>query len=107
MGFRVEGGAVARLVIDRAAKRNALTRAMWAALPGLLGDLASDDEVKVLLVTGEGASFSAGADIRELISGDDPADPMAELRASNLQAQAAFAADAVPADHHEVPALQR
>lgn len=27
--FRVEGGAVARLVIDRVAKRNALTRAMW------------------------------------------------------------------------------
>ena len=90
VGFRIEGGAVARLVIDRAAKRNALTRAMWAALPGLLDDLASDDEVKVLLVTGEGASFSAGADIRELISGTDPADPMAEMRASNLQAQAAL-----------------
>jgi enoyl-CoA hydratase/carnithine racemase len=80
VGFRVEGGAVARLVIDRAAKRNALTRAMWAALPGLLADLASDDEVKILLVTGEGASFSAGADIRELISGADPADPMATRR---------------------------
>jgi enoyl-CoA hydratase/carnithine racemase len=90
VGFRVEGGAVARLVIDRAAKRNALTRAMWAALPGLLAELAADDEVRVLLVTGEGASFSAGADIRELISGADPADPMAELRASNLEAQAAL-----------------
>ncbi|HEY3562112.1 MAG TPA: enoyl-CoA hydratase/isomerase family protein [Kribbella sp.] len=90
MGFRIEGGVAARLVIDRAAKRNALTRAMWAALPGVLADLASDDEVKVLLVTGDGASFSAGADIRELISGADPADPMAELRESNLLAQAAL-----------------
>jgi len=88
--FRIERGAVARLVIDRVAKRNALTRATWAALPELLAELAGDDEVKVLLVTGEGPSFSAGADIRELISGDDPADPMAELRAFNLRAQAAL-----------------
>lgn len=90
LGFRVERGAVARLVIDRAEKRNALTRAMWEALPGLLAKLAADDEVKVLLVAGAGPSFSAGADIRELISGDDPADPMAELRAFNLRAQTAL-----------------
>ncbi|GAA1574999.1 enoyl-CoA hydratase/isomerase family protein [Kribbella karoonensis] len=81
---------VARLVIDRVAKRNALTRAMWKELPGLLAGLAVDDEVKVLLVTGEGPSFSAGADIRELISDADPDDPMAELRAANLRAQAAL-----------------
>ena len=90
MGFRVERGVVARLVIDRVEKRNALTRGMWEALPGLLAELAADDEVKVLLVTGAGPSFSAGADIRELISGDDPADPMAELRAFNLRAQTAL-----------------
>ena len=90
LGLRVEGGVVARLVIDRVAKRNALTRAMWEALPGLLAELAADDQVKVLLVTGEGPSFSAGADIGELISGDDPADPMAELRAFNLRAQTAL-----------------
>jgi enoyl-CoA hydratase/carnithine racemase len=30
-----------------------------------------------------GPSFSAGADIGDLISGADPADPMAELRAAN------------------------
>ncbi|MGW6282110.1 enoyl-CoA hydratase/isomerase family protein [Kribbella sp. NPDC055071] len=90
LGFRVERGAVARLVIDRVEKRNALTRAMWEALPVLLADLAADDEVKVLLVSGAGPSFSAGADIRELISGADPADPMAELRSANLRAQVAL-----------------
>jgi enoyl-CoA hydratase/carnithine racemase len=90
LGFRVERGAVARLVIDRVEKRNALTRAMWEAVPGVLAELAADDEVKVLLVTGAGPSFSAGADISELISGDDPADPMAELRSFNLRAQTAL-----------------
>lgn len=90
LGFSVETGPVARLVIDRAAKRNALTRAMWEALPGLLAELAADPEVKVLLVSGAGPTFSAGADIGELVSGADPADPMAELRAHNLRAQAAL-----------------
>ncbi|MFI5710530.1 enoyl-CoA hydratase/isomerase family protein [Kribbella sp. NPDC051620] len=90
LGFSVERGAVARVVIDRVPKRNALTRAMWEALPGLLAELAADPEVKVLLVTGAGATFSAGADIGELVSGADPADPMAELRAHNLRAQAAL-----------------
>jgi enoyl-CoA hydratase/carnithine racemase len=90
LGFGVERGAVARLVIDRVPKRNALTRAMWEALPGLLAELAADPEVKVLLVTGAGPTFSAGADIGELVSGADPADPMAELRAHNLRAQTAL-----------------
>lgn len=89
-GFSVEPGVVTRLVIDRPAKRNALTRAMWEALPGLLSVLAADHEVKVLLVSGAGDSFSAGADIGELVSGADPADPMAEIRAANLRAQAAL-----------------
>jgi len=52
LGFRTESGVVARLVIDRVEKRNALTRSMWEALPGLLAELAADDEVKVLLITG-------------------------------------------------------
>ncbi|TWD80821.1 enoyl-CoA hydratase/carnithine racemase [Kribbella amoyensis] len=86
-GLRVVAGEVSRLVIDRAEKRNALTRAMWAALPGLLTPLAADPAVKVLLVTGAGPTFSAGADIGELVSGADPRDPMAELRAANLDAQ--------------------
>lgn len=90
LGFSVETGAVTRLVIDRVPKRNALTRAMWEALPGLLAELAADPELKVLMVTGAGPSFSAGADIGELVSGADPADPMAELRAHNLRAQAAL-----------------
>jgi enoyl-CoA hydratase/carnithine racemase len=90
LGFSVDVGPVATLVIDRVDKRNALTRAMWEALPGLLADLATDLQVKVLLVSGAGPSFSAGADIGDLVSGADPADPMAEIRAHNLRAQVAL-----------------
>ncbi len=89
IGIAVDG-PVATLTVDRPAKRNAMTRAMWAAVPGLLDRVV--DDVRVLLVTGAGASFCAGADIGELLGGDDPADPMAGLRADNLAAQAAIRA---------------
>jgi enoyl-CoA hydratase/carnithine racemase len=83
-------GAVAALTIDRPDKRNALTAAMWAALPGILSGLADDPEVRVLVVTGAGTSFCAGADITDLLGGPDAGDPMAQLRRDNLAAQAAL-----------------
>jgi enoyl-CoA hydratase/carnithine racemase len=83
-------GHVARLTIDRPDKRNAMTAAMWAGLPGVLDGLAGDPAVRVLVVTGSGPSFCAGADISELLSGPDPADPMADLRRDNLAAQSAL-----------------
>src|SRR3954470_5920361 len=83
-------GHVARLTIDRPDKRNAMTAVMWAALPGVLGGLAEDPGVRVLVVTGAGPSFCAGADISDLLGGPDPADPMAAVRRDNLDAQAAL-----------------
>src|SRR6476660_3926062 len=83
-------GDVAVLTIDRPAKRNAMTAAMWAGLPGVLAGLAHDPAVRVLVVTGAGPSFCAGADIADLLSGPDPADPMAVVRRDNLAAQAAL-----------------
>jgi enoyl-CoA hydratase/carnithine racemase len=83
-------GAVAVLTINRPEKRNAMSAAMWAALPGLLAELAADRGVRVLVVTGAGESFCAGADIGDLLSGPDPADPMAEVRRDNLAAQTAL-----------------
>jgi enoyl-CoA hydratase/carnithine racemase len=91
--LRVErDGAVAVLTIDRPEKRNAMTAGMWAALPELLAVLADDATVRVLVVTGAGPSFCAGADIADLLGGPDPDDPMAEVRRDNLAAQAALRA---------------
>ncbi|MGW5125867.1 enoyl-CoA hydratase/isomerase family protein [Streptomyces sp. NPDC004069] len=59
-------GAVATVVIHHPAKRNAMTAAMWRALPPLLDDLAADPDVRVLVLTGAGATFCAGADISTL-----------------------------------------
>src|SRR5437588_695755 len=61
-----ERGAVSTLVLNRPAKRNAITLEMWQALPALLADLASDPELRVLVVRGAGAeAFASGADISE------------------------------------------
>ena len=46
--------------------------------------------MRVLVVTGAGASFCAGADISGLLGGTDPDDPMADVRRHNLAAQTAL-----------------
>ena len=56
---------VAVLRVDREAALGALSRGMVEALLGYLQDLASDPEVRVLVVTGTGRGFVAGADIGE------------------------------------------
>ncbi|MFF7448882.1 MULTISPECIES: enoyl-CoA hydratase-related protein [unclassified Streptomyces] len=58
--------SVATVVIDRPAKRNAMTAAMWRALPPLLDTLAADPGVRALVLTGAGGTFCAGADISTL-----------------------------------------
>lgn len=56
---------VARLTIDRAAKRNAMNHAMWSALPALV--TRASTEARVLVVQGApGGVFCAGADISEV-----------------------------------------
>lgn len=56
---------IARLTFSQPAKRNALTAAMWAALPKRLAEVAADESLRALIVTGAGEHFAAGADISE------------------------------------------
>ncbi|MEU8581085.1 enoyl-CoA hydratase/isomerase family protein [Streptomyces abikoensis] len=59
-------GPVATVRIVNPAKRNAMTTGMWKDLPGLLARCAADPAVRVLVLTGEGGTFCAGADIATL-----------------------------------------
>jgi enoyl-CoA hydratase/carnithine racemase len=61
-------GQSATLVINRPAKRNAITVAMWAAIPDLVAQAATDPEVKLVFIRGAGGVFAAGADIAEMPS---------------------------------------
>jgi len=56
---------VATVAISNPARRNAMTVGMWEALPRVLAGLAADPGVRVLVLTGEGDTFCAGADISD------------------------------------------
>lgn len=56
-------GAVARLRLNRPDLHNAFDAMVIAALTGALEAVAADDSVRVVVLEGEGASFSAGADL--------------------------------------------
>lgn len=57
--------AVATITLNRPEKRNALSIAVRDAVSDALDRLAADDECRVVVVTGAGAVFSAGFDLRE------------------------------------------
>ena len=56
-------GPVVHLVLDRPALHNAFDAALIARLTGALEEVAADDAVRVVVLSGAGASFSAGADL--------------------------------------------
>ena len=59
-------GAIATLTIDRPESLNALSRKVLEELEQALHEVASNTEIRVLLLTGEGRAFVAGADIAEM-----------------------------------------
>jgi len=82
-------GGVATLTIDRPRVRNAITPAGWDALHDLFDELARDDAVRVVVLTGAGEDFCSGADV-----GGDPRDreghPLDGMRAVGRACQTLF-----------------
>jgi enoyl-CoA hydratase/carnithine racemase len=56
---------VATVELNRAAKKNAISFAMWQKLARLFRGFANDHSLRVAILTGNGDAFSAGADISE------------------------------------------
>jgi enoyl-CoA hydratase/carnithine racemase len=59
-------GAVRHVVLGRAEKRNALNEELIRGLGEALEQAASDDEVRCVVVRGDGAMFSSGMDLGDL-----------------------------------------
>jgi enoyl-CoA hydratase len=79
-------GALATVTLDRPKVLNALNAATFAELDSAFNELASDDEIRVVLLTGSRErAFAAGADIRELAAVD-----ASEGKAFSLRGQAVF-----------------
>ncbi|MFF7470945.1 enoyl-CoA hydratase family protein [Streptomyces sp. NPDC008092] len=66
---RTHARAVTTLSLDATATRNALSAALVAGLAEALTDCAKDPDVRAVVLTHTGNTFSAGADLR------DPPDP--------------------------------
>ncbi len=57
---------VATVTLNRPDKRNALSSALVTTLRDALDDAAADDDARVVVLTGAGKAFSAGADLAAL-----------------------------------------
>ncbi len=55
---------VATLTLNRPQARNAITTAMFLEMERILLEIEADDGVRVLVLTGAGKGFSAGADLK-------------------------------------------
>jgi len=64
--FALEDG-VATVTFNRPDRLNALTFGVYADLRDLLGELPHRDDVRALVITGEGRGFCSGGDVHEII----------------------------------------
>ena len=69
--YEVDGGA-ATLTINRPEKRNAMSHAMLLDFLGAVEKAGDDPSVRVLIVTGTGGSFCAGADLSDFAEAAEP-----------------------------------
>lgn len=82
-------GAVARVMLNRPEKRNALTRRFWPDMRAALAELEQDSDARTVILTGAGeAAFCAGGDIAEF----QELGCEEERRAFQADAMATFAA---------------
>ena len=74
---QLDDGRIARITLNRPQARNAQNRGMLVELGSAFADAEADDEVRVVILTGAGPSFSAGHDMgseigqREITPGPD------------------------------------
>jgi enoyl-CoA hydratase/carnithine racemase len=67
----VTPGPVARLVLNRPDKRNALSLELMEEMTTALRDVSGDRDTRVIVVEGAGPAFSAGHDLAEMIGRDE------------------------------------
>lgn len=84
-------GAVGRLVVANPERRNAVSLAMWQAIPGAVAALVAHPDVRVIVVRGDGdLAFVSGADISEFATVRKDAASARAYEASNADAFSAL-----------------
>lgn len=65
---------IGRVVMDRPGRHNAMNPEMAAAIATALEDVATDDDVRCIVLTGSGETFNTGADLAGLDGNERDAD---------------------------------
>jgi len=81
-------GHIRHLILDVPTRRNALDVPMLREIAEAVQVVAADEAARVLIVSGEGKAFCAGADIHSLFG--DPTRPPHEIRADLKRVYASF-----------------
>ncbi len=85
-------GPIGWIVFNQPEKRNAVSQEMWQLMPDYVHDLATDDEIRVVVLRGAGeAAFVAGADISQFKERRRNMDDEAEYRRISGRGQEALA----------------
>lgn len=62
--FEIDSRQLAWVTLNRPDKHNALTLEMMQALTQIFHDIANNDEIRAVVLSGAGSSFCAGADLK-------------------------------------------
>ena len=75
-----KSGAVATITLNRPDRYNAINQDLKEAFKGHLNDCKNDDNIRVIILTGSGKGFCAGADMMDLASNPSPRDVRDDLQ---------------------------
>ena len=64
-------GNTAWLTLNRPEAMNSLNLAMIARFEALLPEIAANDDIRVVIITGAGTAFCAGADLKEVLASQE------------------------------------
>ena len=83
-GFELDARGCATLTLRRPDRLNALTFDVYRDLRDVLGSLASRDDVRCLVLRGEGKGFCSGGDVHEIIGELVKQDPRFHLEFTRM-----------------------
>lgn len=69
--FSVEDG-VARITLNRPQRKNAIDEPMWRSLAAVLADVRNHPDIRVVVLSGAGEDFCAGADVAKSAHDEHP-----------------------------------
>jgi len=67
--YRKENG-IAIITMNRPEKRNAMSPAIFQGIATSMEDAVKDEEIRVIILTGTGDAFCAGADVKSMAAGE-------------------------------------